>query len=69
MKRFNLVRLIDATGISGTGRVAEGAVFETGQAVLCWLSEHSSIAIYSSFTELMTIHGHNGQTIAEWVDE
>lgn len=65
-RRFVLNRVIDASGISGTGIVAEGVVFSTGQVVLCWLrSVHEgrgSIATYDSLNQCERIHGHDGQT-------
>lgn len=71
MKRFNLNRSLDASGVSGIGLVAEGVVFSNGQAVLHWVSERtvvgvSSLVIYDSLTDLMKVHGHNGNTTVEW---
>ena len=40
MHMFYLNRLIDKSGVSGTGVVAEGVVFTNGKCVLTWLSEH-----------------------------
>lgn len=68
MKRFLLVRSEDVSGVSGTGVVAEGIVFSTGRAVLCWLTQHRSIAIYDSISELEIIHGHDGRTVVRWID-
>lgn len=45
MKRFHLQRLVDDTGVSGTGRVAEGVVFQNGKCVLSWLTSHTSVAV------------------------
>lgn len=59
---FDLVRLTDATGISGTGKVAEGCVFADGTAVLRWLTKHRSTVVYESAREVLAIHGHGGQT-------
>lgn len=69
MKRFYLYRTEDETGVSGVGIVAEGAEFENGQAILCWLTEHTSVAIYRSVKELETIHGHGGKTKVVWIDK
>jgi len=63
---FDLVRLEDATGISGTGKVAEGAVFMDGTTVMRWLTEHSSTTVYESAREVVAIHGHGGQTILKY---
>lgn len=59
---FDLVRLVDETGISGTGKVAEGVVFGDGTTVLRWLTEHRSTVVYESAREVLAIHGHGGKT-------
>jgi hypothetical protein len=66
LKTFKLRRLDDETGISGTGIVAEGVVFEHGTAVLYWLTQFSSVGIYPDMDELIAIHGHGGKTVVEW---
>lgn len=68
MRRFNLVRNEDETGISGTGNVAQGIEFDTGRCAMAWLTEVSSVALYDSIQDVVTIHGHNGKTVVEWVD-
>jgi hypothetical protein len=68
MRRFRLNRVIDETGISGTGYIAEGILFTNGKCILSWLTEHKSIAIYDTLNELIIIHGHNGKTKIEWID-
>lgn len=66
MRTFKLYRKEDATGISGTGYIAEGAVFSNGNAVLNWLTTHQSIGLYPSIEELVSIHGHEGRTMVVW---
>ncbi len=61
-RTFDLVRLEDATGISGTGPVAEGVVFSDGTVALRWLTAHRSTALYESAREVLAIHGHGGKT-------
>ncbi len=68
LRRFNLQRNEDFSGISGTGRVAEGVQFSDGSCVMRWKSELSSTAIYGSADELETIHGHEGRTRIVWLD-
>ena len=68
MMRFVLNRLKDASGISGTGIVAEGVQFSTGKCVLTWLVLVSSIVVYDSIEDLIAVHGHNGSTRVEWLD-
>lgn len=62
MKTFDLVREHDVSGVSGTGRVAEGVQFSDGTCVMRWLSDIASTAIYASAEMLETIHGHGGAT-------
>jgi hypothetical protein len=62
MRRFHLQRNEDATGISGTGRVAEGVVFSTGWVALTWLTEVNSLVFYPSMANVQHIHGHGGLT-------
>ena len=69
MKRFRLKRNEDHSGVSGCGYVAEGMQFSDGTCVIKWLSTVSSIGIYHSEVELIHIHGHEGKTVVEWIDE
>ena len=62
MKTFELHRLEDATGISGTGIVAQGVEFDDGTCALRWLTEHRSTALYVSMRDVEAIHGHAGKT-------
>ena len=62
MKIFYLKREEDESGISGTGRVAQGFVFDNGKVAVSWLSEHPSVTIYDSIGEVHAIHGHGGKT-------
>ena len=68
-RRFVLNRTEDETGISGTGLVAEGVMFHNGKCVLCWKTTYNSIAVYDDMQILEKIHGHDGRTVVEWVDE
>jgi len=61
-KEFYLNRTEDESGISGTGRVAQGFVFDNGRVALVWLSEHPSTTVYDNIGEVQAIHGHSGST-------
>jgi hypothetical protein len=63
MKMFILNRLIDDSGVSGTGIIAEGVQFDDGRCVLRWKTSKSSIAIYNNIQDLKDIHGHGNHTI------
>ena len=69
MKVFYLNRLEDESGISGTGRVAQGFIFDNGKVALTWLSEHPSVTIYDNIGEVRAIHSHDGKTEIEMVPD
>lgn len=69
MKRFELHRDVDETGVSGTGVVAEGIEFSDGTAALRWRTvPFTSTAVYNNMAELETIHGHGGLTRVVWLE-
>lgn len=67
-RRFKLVREVDVSGISGIGVVAFGIMFGDRSAVLRWCSRLSSTAVYSDIEDVVSIHGHEGNTKLEWID-
>jgi hypothetical protein len=69
MKRFYLQRDADHSGISGTGKVAEGCQFDTKWCALIWLTEKSSMCYYPDIETLEHIHGHGGKTKIVWIDD
>jgi hypothetical protein len=73
MRRFHLVRDEDVTGLSGTGIVAEGVLFDTGTAVMRWTTQpYSSLVIWHAadggIEGLQAIHGHGSRTRIAWLD-
>lgn len=68
-RRFHLVRHEDISGVSGVGIVAEGVLFTSNKVVITWTGHHTSVAVYDSLAECEAIHGHEGRTTIEWVDE
>ena len=68
IRRFFLQRHDDRTGVSGTGRVAEGVVFSTGWVALTWLTSINSLVFYPSIRNVEHIHGHGGATEIVWID-
>lgn len=68
MRRFYLQRDEDASGVSGTGKVAEGIEFEDGAVVMQWLSHKPSITFFRNVKHLRDIHGHCGKTSIIWID-
>ena len=59
---FYLQRDQDLSGLSGTGRVADGVLWPDGSCCVRWRSETSSVSVWSSFSDMVKIHGHNGAT-------
>lgn len=68
MRRFELHRDVDATGVSGTGIVAEGVWFSDGTVAMRWLSDTASTVFYSTIQAVEKIHGHGGLTRIVWLD-
>lgn len=71
MKTFVLRRYVDETGISGTGDVAEGVVFNSGKVVVAWdptktLAAVVTVVVLDSIEDVEKLHGHNGQTRVVW---
>ena len=71
MRRFELHRDEDVSGISGTGVVAEGVAFSDGGPVaLRWTSEWPTSVVFHDLgvESLEAVHGHNGRTRIVWLD-
>lgn len=68
MRRFHLNRKIDVSGISGTGIVAEGVVFNSGRVVIEWYGQRPSIVIWQNIDDPEFIHGHGGATTLDFID-
>lgn len=71
MRRFELHRDEDVSGVSGTGIVAEGVAFSDGGPVaLRWTSEWPTSVVFHDrgVESLEAVHGHNGRTRIVWLD-
>jgi hypothetical protein len=69
LRRFALVRLHDATGVSGTGVVASGVQFPSGLAVMQWAPPRQGVVFQpEGVAALLEIHGHGNGTIVHWID-
>lgn len=51
-----MYRSNDESGVSGTGKVLEGVVFESGSCVVSWLTTLSSLGVYNSYQHFLKIH-------------
>lgn len=85
MRRFQLHRQGDVSGVSGTGIVADGVEFgkaldivwpdgvhttlPAGWARLVWRTAVGSSGLYASAADVETLHGHNGATELVWLDD
>lgn len=63
---FRLVRDLDATGVSGTGHVADGVLWHDGTCSVRWRTATRSTTVYDSITDVEKIHGHGGATRVDW---
>lgn len=69
---YYLNRVVDVSGVSGTGIVAEVVEFTDGSCVVRWIKDSTlanvaSSVFYDSKEDLLRVHGHNGNTILEEV--
>lgn len=69
-RRFYMNRLRDETGVSRTGRVLEGVLWQNGWVTVQWRPPHSSMGVYSSFEEFKLIHYdcHPSANEIVWID-
>jgi hypothetical protein len=63
---FRLVRDLDASGVSGTGHVADGVVWHDGTCSVRWRTATRSTTVYDSLGDVEKIHGHGGATRIDW---
>lgn len=69
MRRFELLREFDLSGVSGTGVVAEGVEFSNGSYRIHWLGKMNTFEDGPSVEILKKIHGHGGSTLVIWIDQ
>jgi len=78
LRRFKLVRDEDESGVSGTGVVAVGVQFPSGYCEMEWLNDENN-RVDTAFNghasypggadDLIEVHGHDGRTRIEWIEE
>lgn len=68
---FVLNRKVDATGISGTGVVAQGVEFTDGSVALRWLGDWPTSVVFHDrgAAGIEHVHGHGGNTEIVWLPE
>ena len=66
---FHLQRDHDVTGVSGTGRVADGVLWPDGTVSIRWTGPMPSTVFWHSLANALHVHGHGGATRIVWADE
>jgi hypothetical protein len=69
LRRFQLHRDQDASGVSGVGIVAEGVEFTNGMCALTWLTPTPCVNVYLSIKVVEHVHGHEGKTRVVFLDD
>jgi hypothetical protein len=69
-RRFYMRRMVDQTGVSRTGRVLEGVLWQNGEVTVQWRPPHSTSGFYHSLEEFNLIHVdcHPSCNEIVWVD-
>ena len=69
-RRFELHRDEDATGVSGTGVVADGCAFPDGVVALRWRGGFPTSVVFHDrgIEAVEAVHGHGGRTRIVWLD-
>lgn len=63
---FSLARDQDVTGVSGTGRVADGVLWPDGTVTVRWRGTRASTVLWPTLADAEAVHGHGGATRIEW---
>jgi hypothetical protein len=69
VRRFELHRDQDVSGISGTGLVAQGVQFDDGTVVIRWRGDRPSTVAWASIEDAWHVHAHGGSTRFVFLDE
>jgi hypothetical protein len=67
-RRFHLQRDTDITGVSGTGRVANGVLWPDGSVSIRWTGDRPSTVHWDDLAHAQHVHGHGGHTRIVWDD-
>jgi len=70
IRRFYLNRNEDRLGVSGTGKVLEGVLTESGRVIVEWITPYRTISIYDSMEQFVALHvqlPHVSEIV--WIDE
>lgn len=69
VRLFHLQRDRDVTGMSGTGVVADGALWPDCTVSIRWRGDRPSTVTWNSIDHAEQVHGHGGLTRIIWADE
>lgn len=69
-RRFYLERALDVSGISGTGRIADGVEWADGTVSLRWHGPTPKVDFADGgIATIEAVHGHGGATVIVWIDQ
>ncbi len=68
-RRFQLRRYHDESGVSGLGIVAHGVEWGDGKVATHWNFDITHTDVWDSMDHMISVHGHGGATVVEWIDE
>jgi hypothetical protein len=63
---FRLVRHTDASGVRGTGTLAEGVEWSDGAVAVRWRGRWPSTSTWDCIESLLATHGAGGRTQVHW---
>ncbi|MFB6723814.1 hypothetical protein ACFCV3_26775 [Kribbella sp. NPDC056345] len=63
---FRLVRHADASGLRGTGTLAEGVEWSDGSVALRWRGPWASTSSWDRMEALLAVHVTDGRTLLHW---
>lgn len=63
---FRLVRHADASGLRGTGTLAEGVEWSDGSVALRWRGPWPSTSTWDRVEALLAVHATDGRTLLHW---
>jgi hypothetical protein len=69
MRRFLVIRNQEVSDIPNSDVIAEGTVFSDGMSVIRWLREPCSMSVFNTVDDVLAVHGHEGKTQLQFVDQ
>ncbi|MFK4090026.1 hypothetical protein ACI2LF_38295 [Kribbella sp. NPDC020789] len=63
---FRLVRHADASGLRGTGTLAEGVEWSDGSVALRWRGPWASTSSWDRIEAVLAVHAADGRTLLHW---